>query len=127
MCKTVLDGRVRLLPAAETIHPVRHMGEIVIADESRRDSSAAGKRDDLLSPLNQRVLFVSALLFDVLPARASFAADVDECSGFSHDPREAIAVIAETCGITHQEFWILEQRLERIRILASVLPGKDPA
>ena len=47
---------------------------------------------------------------------------------FSHDAGEAVGIVAEAGGITHQEsLRIFEQRLERIGIFASVLPGINAA
>src|SRR5262249_26163463 len=120
--------RVRLSPAAQAFDPVRHMREVVVADESWRDGVAPGQRDVFLGALNQRVVFARALLFDPFPARTPFAAHVDERGGFSHDPRETVAVVAEAGGITYQKaFRVFQQRLERVRVLASVLPGEDAA
>src|SRR2546428_6102753 len=104
------------------------MREVVVADEGRRDGVAPGKRNVLLSALNQGVVFMGSLLFDPFPARTPFASDVDERGVLSHDPRETVAVVAEAGGITDQEaFRVFEQRLECIRVLALILPGENSA
>src|SRR5262249_8680890 len=104
------------------------MREVVIADESWRGGTTSGKRDVLLSTLNKRIVFVIALLFNPFPARTSFAANIDERGGFSHDPRVTVAVIAKAGGVTHHKaFGIFQQRLKRIWILAPIFPAKDPA
>src|SRR5262249_9570811 len=69
-----------------------------------------------------------ALLFNPFPARTPFATNVDERGGLSHDPCETVTVVAEAGGITYQKaFREFQQRLERVRLLAPVLPGEDAA
>src|SRR5262249_44649870 len=86
MRESVSDSRVRLISAAQTFNPVSHMREVVVADESRRDGVAPWKGNEFLGALNQGVVFAGPLLLDPFPARAPFAADVDERGGLSHDP-----------------------------------------
>src|SRR5882672_6527921 len=124
----MLNGRVRMSPAAQAFDPVGHMREILVADECRRDGVAAWKRDVLLGALNEGVVFASTFLFNPFPARTPFASDVDERGVLSHDARETIAVIAETGSVAdHEAFGVLQQRLERVGVLAPVLPNEDSA
>ena len=120
--------RVRLLPAAQALEPVGHVREVVIADEGRRDGLIAGQRDVFLHALNAGIVLMSPFLFNAFPTRTSFASDVDQGRRFPHDPREAVAIVAEARGVAHQAtFRILQQRLEGVRILAPVFPGEDAA
>ena len=46
----------------------------------------------------------------------------------AHDAREAVAIVAEAGGVAHQKsLRDIQQRLERVRILAAVMPGEDAA
>src|SRR5215472_3759059 len=69
-----------------------------------------------------------AFLFHHLPARAAFSSYVDHRGLLAHDPREAGSVVAKAGRVTRQEaVRISEKRLEGIRILPSVMPGKNAA
>src|SRR5205809_1071739 len=71
---------------------------------------------------------MSPLLLDPLPARTAFTAHVNKGCLLSHNAREAIRIVAEAGGIADQEtFGILQKGLERIWILAPVMPGKNTA
>src|SRR2546429_6923313 len=75
-----------------------------------------------------QVIFVVALLFHDLPARAALTSRVDHRSILSHDPSKARRVVAKTRRIAHQEaVRVSEKCLEGIRILPAVMPGKNAA
>src|SRR5262249_45353646 len=86
------------------------------------------QHDMLFRALHVGVVFVGALFLDDLPAWIALAADVDERRFLAHNAREAVAVVTEAGCITRQKsLRILEQRVERVGILALVVPGEYAA
>src|SRR5262245_58431697 len=115
MRESMMNSRVRLLPAAEAFDPVGHMRGVPVPNESRRDSFAARESDVFLGALNEGVVFTGPFLFYPFPARAPFASNIDECGVLSHDPAETVAVVAEAGRVTDQEsLRIFQERLECI-------------
>ena len=128
MREAVAHGCIGLLPAAETIEPVGHVRQVIVADECRRQIGVAGYRHISFGAVQERIVFVGAFLFHQLPPLAALASDIDQRGLLAHDAREAVAIVAEAGGIADQEpFRILQQRVESIRILAPVGPRKDAA
>src|SRR5262245_65759210 len=56
----MLDSRVRLSPAAQAFDPVRHMREVVVADEGRGDGGAPALRAASLGDVEQGVVLALA-------------------------------------------------------------------
>ena len=69
-----------------------------------------------------------SLFLDHLPARTAFAADVDERRLLSHDPGEAVASRCRSSwSSSTRNDRVFDQRLERVGVLAAVVPGEDAA
>src|ERR1700730_1445032 len=79
-------------------------------------------------PVNVVILLMIPFFFHKLPSRSTLSAEIEQRALLSHDSRKARGVIAKAGGIAHQEsFWILQQRLDSIGVLAAVLPRKNSA
>src|SRR6266542_2432900 len=119
------DGRIRLFTAAQAIYPIGHVRKIVVTNERRRNR--------LVSMYSNITSFLTLGRFCSLvflrrhphPTRTSFSTNVIQGACLSHNSHETVTAATETRGVAdHKAFGILEQRLERVRILTTVVPGE---